>query len=323
MNIYLSGLVGSGIEGEHKLMEAIPADKRYRCFTFYYLYPALLAGKENRYLKTFEWALKNKIKIMMDSGAHTLQKFYEKGKKANFGKRTLEETLEDMFQSYCQFCKKFEKKVDFYVTFDYQSNVDVTWKMTRRMKKLGLKPVPVFHGDQSVEWLGKYADEGYDYLGISGLNTTEKARFNKKAQMEYLDSCFRYIDHYKGKEYRTHGFATTKLELMFGYPWTSVDSSTWLQCAAYGKVICLNTKTRRLELIHTSRRKSGAGSYWRLEKNQRRLYDQVFEQYGTNIEKLAGEATPGLEARMIFNAKLFATCNITCEKYKPRFERLF
>ena len=323
MKIYLSGVVGSGVKGEQKVMAKISPRERYRCFTFFYLYPALLAKKTNRYLDSFNWSLENGVGIMMDSGAHSIQKLYGElgGKKFRGKSQTLEQFTEEMFLAYCDFCKSIHGRVDFYVTFDYRSTVDVTWQMTERMRKMGLLPVPVFHGDTNVHWLGKYSRVGHPYLGISGVITTHKGRSSKRTQMEYLDSCFGYLKE-KQISVRTHGFAVTRMELMANYPWTSVDSSTWLQTAAYGSICLLNSRTRRMEILRTSKMKSDT-SYWRLPREQQKYYDRIFEERGTDIEKLSQEATPGLEERMTFNAQSFALYQAPCREYKPRFQGLF
>ena len=53
----------------------------------------------------------------------------------------------------------------------------------------------------------------------------------------WLDDCFSLLNDAKGRPLvNVHGLGLSAADLCHGYQWTSVDSKTWLQSGAYGKV---------------------------------------------------------------------------------------
>ena len=100
------------------------------------------------------------------------------------------------------------------------------------MKDAGLRPIPVFHQQEDFKWLDKMLKDGEDYIGISPLDDTDR-----RSQVKWMDQCFSVLTDSKGYPLvKTHGFGTTHPLLMFRYPWSSADSTTWVLTPAYGQI---------------------------------------------------------------------------------------
>lgn len=214
---------------------------RYRCFSFVYVVPEAIYWSE-RALAAYEVNVAKGNHLMMDSGAFSFQMFLVRRKDVKEIGKLREKTIEQ----YVQFCKKKEKDWDWYVTFDYDQKVEVVWQVTKQLEARGLKPVPVYHGDQSLDWLRRYLDAGYKRVGISSL-TWRRSDYRKTRR--YLDQVFRVAEPYRVK---LHGFAVTSLSLTFAYPWASVDSSSWSRTASYGAIYALDLQKGSMAAVHVS-----------------------------------------------------------------------
>ena len=93
----------------------------------------------------------------------------------------------------------------------------MVYAATKRLQELGIRPIPVYHGDASITWLHKYIDAGHKLIGLS------KRYFigNRNGLRRYYDQVFNITEKYGVS---CHGFACTGSE-MWTYPWYSVDST--------------------------------------------------------------------------------------------------
>lgn len=98
------------------------------------------------------------------------------------------------------------------------------------MRAAGLSPIPVFHYGEDLRWLRRILDSGAAYIGLGG--TVGRPR---KVRIPFFDRCFAVLREYPGV--RVHGFGTTSLDLMRRYPWTSVDSTSWIMGGANGYIL--------------------------------------------------------------------------------------
>jgi hypothetical protein len=103
----------------------------------------------------------------------------------------------------------------------------------QKLKDAGLKPIPVIHQGERMQWLEAYLKDGETYIGLS------PSKFVRvKDQMAWLNSVFNIITDKDGRPLvRTHGFAATSFRLLVSYPWRSVDSTTWSLTPGYGQII--------------------------------------------------------------------------------------
>lgn len=121
------------------------------------------------------------------------------------------------------------------------SNLDIigrnaeqgTWDNQKKLEGMGVDIKPVFHARDHDKWLKKYLAEGYDYIFLGGMvpETT-------KYLLEWLDHVWsKYLVRKDGTaKVKVHGFGLTTLDLMFRYPWFSVDSIRWVIIGRYGMV---------------------------------------------------------------------------------------
>lgn len=107
-----------------------------------------------------------------------------------------------------------------------------TWDNYLYMKAHGLDPLPVYHYGEDFSNLDRMIDYGCDYIGVGGLVAVPGAM-----RRNWLDRLFKKITDVNGMPtVKTHGFGMTSIPLIFRYPWYSVDSTSWIQATANGKV---------------------------------------------------------------------------------------
>lgn len=88
--------------------------------------------------------------------------------------------------------------------------------------------IPVYHQGESMDWLRKMVDDGYEYIGISPSND-----YRTTQRMYWLDNVYDYLTSLSVMP-MTHGYAVTSETLMEKYPWFSVDSFSWWMAASFG-----------------------------------------------------------------------------------------
>lgn len=284
----------------------IRANVQYRCFSFFKLYEDSPAN-EPRDMQAFTASILNKRGIMLDSGAHSLQKIHSAAafkRKVNKG-ATAMIAVDTMLEAYIKFCHEWRDNVDFYVTFDYKQEFDLTVRVTEEIRKAGLPdPVPVFHGDVDTKLIRKYLDLGYPIVGLSGLDRPERRRLREK--MQYLDECFAELCDDKGKpRVKIHGFAVAVPDIISAYPWWSVDTASWAYYSSYGRVIIPNFEGHGYKPIKISRDDHDAinnNCYWLLSPHERHRIDKLFEKHGYYADKFTAFKTEGIQERATWNA---------------------
>lgn len=172
--------------------------------------------------------------FFLDSGAHSL---YTKNVNKSKTNKSFAFYESDIFWNYVDdyiaFVKKNKEYLDVYVNVDVIFNPKLTWKVQKYLEAKGLSPLPVFHPGEDIRWLKKYMDS-YDYIGIGGLGQ----EWHKTQYHDFADRAFCLLCDEKGfPKWKTHGFAMTSFDLIYRYPWYSVDSTTWIMKAAMGSFI--------------------------------------------------------------------------------------
>lgn len=160
-------------------------------------------------------------RLFLDSGAFSFL--------ATYGKSTnLKIDLETYLKDYVTFVRNSPLLLDFYVTFDYRPEAQLTWDMTKRLQKLGIRPIPVYHGDASIDWVKKYIDRGHRLIGLS-----KRFFLNDKSGLRHFyDQTFKVTE---AAGVACHGLACTGPE-MWEYPWHSVDSTSIIGAASRGSL---------------------------------------------------------------------------------------
>lgn len=108
-----------------------------------------------------------------------------------------------------------------------------TWQNQQAMESLGVRPLPCFHYGEDERYLEWYI-ANYSYVTLGGMvpiSTPQLIQWLDRIWDKYL------IDGAGHPKLKIHGFGLTTIELMKRYPWWSIDSSTWVQLAAFGGII--------------------------------------------------------------------------------------
>lgn len=300
--LYLSGTAGTKDWDEAKFTRATGG--KWRCFSYAY------TGEDSplrarRHMKSLEWCMTHGGRVFMDSGAHSFHNLRSKGStmartvdKASRGK-FVDELQERFILGYAAYIKECYAKgwhFDFYVTFDCEKRCKVIRRMTDQLFELGIYPVPVYHGDSSLDWVRRYIDDGHKIIGV-GVNRIGKNQ--PDGVRRYHESVFNLTEKHG---IACHGFAVTG-DMMWEFPWYSCDSTTWLKAAAYGKLVDIIPEKQRVALVHVSSRaiSSGYGTVEGLSPGvQKYLRDKV-EKEGYDYDRIRTD----LLYRATYNAKMF------------------
>lgn len=107
-----------------------------------------------------------------------------------------------------------------------------TYRNQLHMEALGAKPLPCFHVGEDERYLEWYV-KNYDYITLGGM-----VGRSSKQLMIWLDRMWeRYLIDGSGRpRLKVHAFGITAIPIMERYPWYSVDSSSWIQSAAFGSI---------------------------------------------------------------------------------------
>lgn len=170
--------------------------------------------------------MKTHVRLVLDSGAYTAFKQNE----------------EIPLKKYIRFCLRNQHLISAIVNLDViprslspkdvEEAAERGWQNLCQMRLVGLNPIAVYHRGERRYWLEKMLGEGCQYIGLGGV-----ANAGDKARKPWLDSVFEYLC---GKcnypSVKVHGFGVTSVEMMKRYPWTSVDSISWMKQGVIGSV---------------------------------------------------------------------------------------
>jgi len=126
-------------------------------------------------------------------------------------------------ESYCSFVNENKDKVVTYANLDVIGNAEETDRNQLYMESIGLNPLPTFHNGSDYKYLYKLIEK-YDYIGLGGLVPIAR---KKDILFKHLDKCFSIIAKEK-PEIMTHGWGMTGRDVVFRYPFYSIDSTLWL-----------------------------------------------------------------------------------------------
>jgi hypothetical protein len=108
-----------------------------------------------------------------------------------------------------------------------------TYRNQLAMEELGAKPLPCFHYGEDPRYLEYYV-KNYNYItlgGMVGKSSDVLIKWLDKLWEQYLCDSAGY------PRLKVHAFGITAVPVMERYPWYSVDSSSWIQSAAFGSIV--------------------------------------------------------------------------------------
>lgn len=211
---------------------------QFRCFSYYYL-DGSKTGADDQAAFEF-WAQQKKGRMILDSGAHT---FLETLK----GQPMTAKMLDAYLDRYVKWWRGQQLPWDFVVNFDYIKNAPEIYRVLHALRERGMKPLPVYHGDSSLDWIKRYADEGHQLIGLG--KPTYFRSGGKSLRQRYYAQVFSLTEKLG---MRCHGFAVSGSNLFF-LPWYSVDSATWVRAAIRGAILDYDPERRILKIHHVSK----------------------------------------------------------------------
>lgn len=172
----------------------------------------------------------------LDSGAYSLRR--TSLEHATTGDRWLyfrSASHRSYLDAYAEYVKVHGEAIDYYTNVDVMGNPKLTWRNQKYLEREhGLEPVPVVHFGTPLEWLERYVAAGYRLIGLGGLIA---GKWMVRNPRNWLYKAITICSDQSGvPKLKLHGFGVTNFDLMRGVPWWSVDSTTWIKLAAYGKI---------------------------------------------------------------------------------------
>jgi len=160
------------------------------------------------------------VEVIIDSGAHTLQK----GGEVNY---------ESFFSNYLIWLKRMQDYIYQYVELDIENIVGIekVYEWTAKLEKeLKQPPIKVWHRWRGVSLWEQMAKEN-DFIGFSGFLVNPGG--GGEIPVNYIPLFLNIAKKYNCK---VHGFGFTKPNLIMRFPFYSVDSTSWLMGGRYGNI---------------------------------------------------------------------------------------
>lgn len=179
-------------------------------------------------------SLYNKLSRKTEGGGSTVMGAHIRNRrKDNFDYVKTEEYLAYR-QDFVDFIKLNGHVIDTYPNLDVINNAELTYENQKWLEAQGLKPCPVWHLGSDKKWLERYLSEGYGYICVGGMVPNSKSVLRPALDRLWSD----YLTDKEGMPIvKIHGFAMTSFDLMYRYPWYSVDSKSWIDIAKFGGVL--------------------------------------------------------------------------------------
>lgn len=194
-----------------------------------------------------------------------------------------------------------------------------TYRNQLCMEELGAKPLPCFHFGEDPRYLEFYV-KNYSYITLGGM-----VGKSADALINWLDPLWeKYIVDGSGTpRLKVHAFGITSFKIMERYPWYSVDSSSWIQSAAFGTIVTPKFGNISVSDKSPSRFKEGQHASNFTEPEREALYSYL-EEHGFTYERLSTV----YESRAAFNIWAYGIINATInasksETFKVRTQGLF
>ena len=212
LRIYMAGLFSGGrIQGRSTNMVASSmSNYPWKLESYHYI------GRSNSILN---YIREKKMSIFLDSGAFSM---FTQGIEVDLG-------------AYSQFIKDNQDILHIASNLDIigRNMEQASYDNQKSLEKMGVKIQPVHHARDKDEWLQRYLDEGYEYIFLGGMVPENTTYLH-----DWLDHVWeRYLTNPDGTaKIKVHGFGMTSQEIMFRYPWASVDSTSWVMASRYGHI---------------------------------------------------------------------------------------
>lgn len=175
-----------------------------------------------------------------------------------------------------------------------------TYRNQLDMEHFGVRALPCFHSGEDTRYLDWYT-RNYDYITLGGM-----VGASSKQLMVWLDRIWgkHLIDGAGRPKLKVHGFGITSVPIMEAYPWHSVDSSSWIQTAAFGNI--LTAECGQLSVSGKSPARHDAGQHvTTLTAIEQDYVLSLLEKQGFTYERLSTV----YESRAAYNLWSFGVIN--------------
>lgn len=232
--------------------------------------------------------------------------------------------IEISLDSYAEFIHKNQDIIHIASNLDDTSkNEQKSYDNQKALESLGVKVQPVFHAREDPKWLIKYLEAGYDYIFLGGM-VPETAQWLKV----WLDDIWdRYLTNPDGTpKVKIHGFGLTTFELMYRYPWFSVDSTSWVMTSRMGGIM-LDMPHRVVKLDFSDRspakRDLNSWHYDTLPEPMQKEIEKRLGELGYEVEKLRTMYGWRDHANITFYERLMNRTELFAKTFKKKERGLF
>lgn len=253
MKIYAAAVYTSNLHLHGPMYNRLtPREKKSRQDVRYILESYHYVHKQSQ----VEKMRKDGVRIFLDSGA--------------FSAYMLGSVID--IDAYIAYVKTNQDIIEICSVLDGIGDPQRTFDNQTYMERRGVKPIPCFHYGEDPKWLLHYLDR-YDYISLGGMVPVSKPQLRIWLDRIWHD----YLTDSEGKpKVKVHGFGLTKLDLMWRYPWYSVDSTSWQQAGSNGLLI-LPPSARKFAVSHDSPSRHNRGQHFDTisEPEQWAIYNTV------------------------------------------------
>lgn len=145
------------------------------------------------------------------------------------------EFFQNYLKDYIALCKKLPKNDSLVISsLDVINNAEETLKIWLIMKNEGIDAIPAWHLGEDESFLDNYVNKyKVPYLGLGGMTPNPARTLYKPLNRIWK----KYLCNEDGSpKIKVHGFAMTSFNLMFKYPFYSVDSTSANAVARFGGI---------------------------------------------------------------------------------------
>ncbi len=158
----------------------------------------------------------------------------------------------------------------------------LTYQNQLEMERQGAKPLPCFHFGEDPRYLDWYVSR-YNYITIGGL--VGRAQRDQEIWLDRIWSDH-MLDGSGRARLKVHAFGMTAPHLMKRYPWFSVDSSSWIQAAAFGSIFTSEYGPIAVSKDSPSKHENGR-HLTTLTDFERQRVESMLHKKGFNLERLS------------------------------------
>jgi hypothetical protein len=140
---------------------------------------------------------------------------------------------------YAEWVKANAKHFTVVANLDDIGNAEGSYLNLRRLERLGVNPIPVFHTGEDWSYFDRYCAE-YPYIALGGA-----VGFPASKLLPWCIACFKRARALKSPAV-FHGFGQTSLPAIMGLPWYSCDSSSWGMGYRFGRLGLFDPRQGRM-----------------------------------------------------------------------------